>query len=325
MSKQNDNYKSLAIAVGLQYDAAKDVIHGYKGGFEFIIYAADKRYPYMLTIQTAAKGAIAAELSKEEKKEIVKSIDKIAGMNQKGYVITFQQTNIGNQEKLRVALGDSLAGIANGLRNKGYNPCCGMCGQSVETAAFQSGSSYLHICSDCEINLRNQAHLSEQAEAQKKENVVGGIVGAFIGSLLGILCIVILSRMGYVAALSGVAMAIGVMKGYEMLGKKISKKGVVFCVIIMLFMTYVGDRLDWAIYVASEWKENVFDCYRAIPALISEGYIETGNYVGNLVLLYVFLLLGAVPTIAGAVGEQKVKNTLVKIGSYSTNDYSQSM
>lgn len=325
MSKQNDNYQALAIAVGLQYDAAKDVIHGYKGGFEFLIYAADKRYPYMLTLQTAAKSVTAVELSKDDKKEIVKSIDKVAGMNQKGYIITFQMSNIGNQEKLRVALSDALNGIGVGLRSKGYNPCCGLCGQNVETAAFQTGSEYKHICSDCEIRLRDQMHLAEQAEAQKKENVIGGIVGAIIGSLIGILCIVILSRMGYVAALSGVAMAIGVMKGYEILGKKISKKGIVICVIIMLFMTYVGDRVDWAIYVASEWNENVFNCYRAIPALISEGYIEMGSYVGNLVLLYLFLLLGAVPTIIGAVSDQKTKNTIVKIGSYSSNDYSQSM
>lgn len=325
MSKQNDNYRALAIAVGLQYDAARNVIYGQKNEFEFLIYAADNRYPYMLTIQTAARNATGAEITKDEKKEIVKSIDKIASMNQKGNVITFQQGNIGNQEKLRTALDDSIRGITSGLRAKGYNPCCGLCGQNTATASYQVGSGYAHLCIDCEMRLRDQTHLAEQKDAQKKENVIGGIFGAIVGSLLGILCIVILSRLGYVAALSGVAMAIGVLKGYEILGKKLSKKGIVISIIVMLIMTYVGDRIDWAILAASEWNENVFDCYRAIPALLAEGYIETGDYIGNLVMLYIFLLLGAVPTIISTVGNQKIKNTIVKIGGYDTNYYSQNM
>lgn len=40
----------------------------------------------------------------------------------------------------------------------------------------------------------------------KKENLVGGVVGALIGSLLGVASIVLLSQLGYVAAISGVIM-----------------------------------------------------------------------------------------------------------------------
>ncbi len=325
MSKQNDNYSALAIAVGLQYDVARNIIYGQKGEYQFVIYAQDNRYPYMLTIQTSARNATGIEITKEDKKELVKSIDKIASMNQKGNVFTFVQTNIGNQEKLRVALGESIRGITSGLYGKGFYACCNLCGQNTTTAAYQVGGSYAHLCTDCEMRLRDQAHLAGQQDAQKKENVIGGIFGAFVGSLLGILCIVILSRLGYVAAFSGIAMAIGVLKGYEILGKKISKKGIVISIIIMLFMTYVGDRIDWSILVASEWNENIFDCYRAIPALISEGYIEMGSYIGNLVLLYIFLLLGAIPTIISTVGNQKIKNTVERIGGYAADNYSQSV
>lgn len=50
------------------------------------------------------------------------------------------------------------------------------------------------------------------AKQPKPENIVGGIVGALLGSLLGVLCIVVLGQAGYVAALSGVIMAVGVLK-----------------------------------------------------------------------------------------------------------------
>lgn len=64
-------------------------------------------------------------------------------------------------------------------------------------------------------------HLQEQnqqAELGKKENVVAGVVGALLGSLLGVACIVLLGQLGYVAAVSGIVMAICTMKGYELLG-----------------------------------------------------------------------------------------------------------
>lgn len=323
MSKQTDNYRDLAMAVGLRYDEAKNMIYGQKNGFEFLVYAADSRYPYMLTIQTTARTATGTELSKDEKKEIVKSIDKVTGAEQKNYTFKFQQNNITNQEKLKIALADSLNGIIAGLRAKGCNPCCGICGQMKEVAGFQVGTGVIHLCADCEMRLRDQSHLAQQEDAQKKENVIGGIVGAIIGSLLGVLCIVILSRLGYVAALSGVAMAIGVIKGYEFLGKKFTAKSIVISVIIMLFMTYVGDRIDWAILIAQELGENVFNCYRAVPLLLAEGYLDMGSYIGNLVILYLFLLLGAVPTIISTVGNQKVKNTVARIGSYGSDDYNQ--
>ena len=95
--------------------------------------------------------------------------------------------------------------------------------------------------------MRGNLAMLEQQNAQKTENLAGGIAGALIGSLLGVVCIVLLSQLGYVAAISGVLMAVGVLKGYEKLGGKLTKKGIVISMIIMVFMTYAGDRMDWAI------------------------------------------------------------------------------
>ncbi|MCI5953961.1 MAG: hypothetical protein MRZ49_05220 [Lachnospiraceae bacterium] len=323
MSKLTENYEKLAQTTGLRYDAANNLIYGERNGFQVILKASDSRYPYMLTIQTTAKNAAGTLLDKNEKKELIKSVDKIANMKQEGNQFSFFQKNIANQEKLATALINSLDGVISFLRTKGFSPCCSLCGQAVETSPFQVGLEYRHLCPDCEVRLRDSKALAAQAKAQKKENVVGGVVGALLGSLLGVICIVLLSQMGYVAALSGVIMAVGVLKGYELLGGKMTKKGIVISSIIMLLMTYIGDRLDWAILLLGEGGGadagyNLFECYRLVPDMISMEIIESANYIANLFMLYLFLLLGAVPTIISKVKEKQVEGSIVKIGSAGT-------
>lgn len=44
-------------------------------------------------------------------------------------------------------------------------------------------------------------------------------MGALLGSLVGVVSIIIFSQLGYVAALSGVIMAVCTLKGYEMLAE----------------------------------------------------------------------------------------------------------
>ena len=50
-------------------------------------------------------------------------------------------------------------------------------------------------------------------QKKKRENIAAGIVGAFLGTLLGVVCIVIIDQMGYVASVSGFVMAICALKG----------------------------------------------------------------------------------------------------------------
>ena len=62
-------------------------------------------------------------------------------------------------------------------------------------------------------------------EQKKRENVPAGIVGAFLGSLIGVACAVLIGQLGYVASVSGLVMAVCALKGYELLGGSLTKKG----------------------------------------------------------------------------------------------------
>lgn len=322
MSKKTENYATLAAALGLRYDYVNNVLYGQRDGFDLVIYAADDRYPYCLSVHTAAQNAGGAVLTKDEIKELTKGVKPIGILKQDGNNITVTLANQPKQEKLQSAVAEGLNGLISFLRGKGYTPCCNICGQNVEVASYKANGNYFHLCSECETRLRGNIATLTQQKQQKKENLVGGIVGALLGSLLGVICIILLSQLGYVAALSGAVMAIGVLKGYELLGGKLTKKGIVISIVVMLFMTYVGDRLDWAIVLLREGGGadagyNLFECYRLIPEMISMQIIEVTNYIFNLFLLYVFLLLGAVPTIISKVKEKSEEGKMLKIGSVS--------
>ena len=118
-------------------------------------------------------------------------------------------------------------------------------------------------------------------------------MGAFLGSLIGAGAIILLGQLGYVAALSGIAMAICAIKGYELLGGKLSTKGIISSIIVMIIMVYVGNRIDWSISVANYYTDvDVFYAFRILPDLIREGYLEASQYYGNLGLVYLLRRLG---------------------------------
>lgn len=141
----------------------------------------------------------------------------------------------------------------------------------------------------------------ETDKKQRRENVVAGVVGAFLGTLVGVLCTVIIGQLGYVASVSGLIMAVGALKGYELLGGTLSKKGAVISCVFILIMTYLAHRLTLAFAVTSALSIGVFDSFQLVPALVSEGILEARAYWGDLALLYLFTLLGAVPTILGGL------------------------
>ena len=122
-----------------------------------------------------------------------------------------------------------------------------------------------------------------------------------VANVLGLL-------LGVVAALSGIVMAVCTLKGYELLGGKLTKKGVVISVLVMLLMVYVGDRCDWAIVVAREMEADFFTSFRAVPALMDMDIIDTGVYMSSLLRVYLFTLVGAVPMILSLTKGKSRKN-----------------
>ncbi len=138
-----------------------------------------------------------------------------------------------------------------------------------------------------------------------KEFPITGAFGALIGSLLGVASIVLFSQMGRVAAISGLILAFCTLKGYELLGQKLSTKGIVICIIIMLFAPLVAYVLDAAIYFTKELHMSFGDSLKFTFDLLSSDYISFMDILKDNFMVYAFTALGAFGIVANAIKENK--------------------
>lgn len=308
------SYEGAAAATGLQLDEAGGVVYGNRGGYEMILYPANANYPYMLTIEVSVQRQ-AGPLTKDEAKSLRRAAKPIASAVQNERVVRVQLKNQANPRKFAENVAAAVTALETFLHEQGFFNVCRACGKPGPAVSCIVSGAPMHLCEDCYRQIEQNKALEQAHKEQKKDNVAAGAVGAFAGSLAGVVCIILLSRLGYVAALSGVIMAVCALKGYELLGGKLTKKGIVISIAVMVVMTYLGDRADWAIVAMSGLGLDFFNAFRLIPDFLSEGMIDAGSYWGNLALLYVFVLLGAVPTVMNAVRAKRSENLTFRLGS----------
>ena len=296
------NYEEIAIRAGLRLDPEGGALYGERDGYQLTIFPQNANYPYRFTVLVSAQRPEGA-LTKDECKRISKEHKEILSIAQNGWQITAQLKPAAtfSQAKLQDFVDSALTVLTSLLRGAGFRSCCQSCGTVGESDTCYVGGAYAHLCPSCYAARQQQTNEAAALAAGRSENIVGGIVGALLGSLVGVACIVLLSQMGYVAALSGVVMAVCTLKGYEKLGGTLSRRGVWISVILMLVMTFVGDRLDWAIVISRELEFDLFTSFQIIPMLLEEEIIPAGSYWGNLIMLYLFLLLGLVPTVRSSL------------------------
>ena len=140
-------------------------------------------------------------------------------------------------------------------------------------------------------------------EVKAPENFALGAVGALIGAVLGGASIIGLSQLGYIASISGLILAFCTLKGYELLAKGLSTKGVILCAVLMLVTPFVADYLDWAVFAYRELSDYGFtylDCLKLMPEFLRDGTITMGEYLKNLGMIYLFVIMGGFYTLKNA-------------------------
>lgn len=176
---------------------------------------------------------------------------------------------------------------------------CKKCGKEIHDSAIMC-----EYCGQRVVEVAAVNPAAPEVRPEKKENVAGGIAGALAGALIGAASIILLNQLGYVASISGFVLAFCTLKGYELLGGKLSKKGVVICIILTVITPYIADRASWALAFAQAYSDEgvgFMDWFASIEGLIAEGWIESGDYIKNLLMLYGFTALGAFSTLRSAI------------------------
>jgi hypothetical protein len=294
--------EQLAAAAGLQADFQSRSLFGAKNGY--VVCVATGANPMTFSTAVSRGGGPA---NYQEIKQFVKSTKAITGCTQANFRLTFTVRAGMSAAKQRENLRDALEQATQYLLSSGYQNCCQNCGAAAPTESCIVNGAQALLCESCFSTLSASCDQAHQKAEQKPENVLAGTVGALLGSLLGVGALVLLGQLGYVAAVSGIIMAVCALKGYELLGGKLSKKGIVISCVIILAMVYLGNWCDWAVSISRYYSADFLDAFQAIPELVSEEAIDPANYYGNLAMHYLFALLGAVPTILGAIKRRQVQ------------------
>lgn len=314
-------YEELAHSLGFSVDIQGTALYGKRGDYDLLVYPQNHNYPYMLSVSVSVSGQTDL-LTKEVCKQFKKDNKPVSGLSHSGSIVTMTLKNNARQAELQEALRSSMDALIALLRTKGLRNACQICGNPNPAPCYISGG-YMHLCSDCYSRQQHDISLGANSKKNKRENVFGGIVGALLGSLIGVAAIVIISQMGYVAVISGLIMAICTLKGYEMLGGKLTKKGVVISSILMILMTAFGDRLDWALIISRELEVDLLTGFLAFPELLDLGAIEMGDYVRSLLMQYLYVLVGAIPTVITTVKNQKDAAKVYRLGGVPSDELQQ--
>lgn len=131
------------------------------------------------------------------------------------------------------------------------------------------------------------------------ENVLFGVVGAFLFSLVGGVLYIVLSQIGFIAALSGLVGVVCAIKGYTFFAKGESKRGIVISVVIaaivLVIAWYIGFCLDM-IAAYEVWFENGEADYvpKFFEYVIPFGFYDLAVNPACFIDLFLSLALGAV-------------------------------
>lgn len=176
---------------------------------------------------------------------------------------------------------------------------CGFCGEPVYDTYVASNNQKTATSYGATTAPHQTVYTTYQtAPAAKSEFVITGILGAIIGAAIGAAVIILLSRLGFIASISGFILAICTLKGYALLGRRFSMTGFVVCMTLIVITPYLADRLDWAILLKESSPElSLWDAFKMIPDLIKMDIIEKSVYIKNLVMLYLFAAIGAFNTV----------------------------
>ena len=142
------------------------------------------------------------------------------------------------------------------------------------------------------------------AELANTERVGMGILGALIGALLGGASIILISRLSYIAAISGFLIALLTLKGYELLGKQLSKTGVIICIVLLTVTPLLayGLELVWQVYdKLKNYGITLSDTFGRVAEMVRYDEEVRMACLKDLGMLYLFMILGAFSTIRNAL------------------------
>ena len=290
MSLQIEN----ALPDGFVLEKAQNVMHGTYRGIDLLIVPLDTENQYQIQLY-ANLGTID---NKEGFLDYLGTMSKDcpfvhhAGYNGSNMVSVYVLSR-GVEDKEN--LTNAMSALVSKCSEYGLHNCCAHCKNETVLHAAAVDQTPLMLCDNC---------LSQ----------VMGRVGVLLGSVLWI----VIGQIGFIAGIAGFAIVFGGMKGYELLGGRLSKAGIVICVLLSL-LTIIG--AEFASIVIALYQElsklyavTIQDVVAWIPDLMKEPEVA-GGVAKDLIVGYALAIWASFANVKSAwrqVDEGSAQHTVVR-------------
>lgn len=272
---------------GFRLERQLNVMHGMYNGIVVLVIPERERNQYQVQLHVKVENSLA----KQQFLDYLGALRQIyscvvyAGYNGMDTVSLSIQSE---EQKDKDNLDEVISSVTAKCTQYGLHSCCTYC-KSVETlnTASVDGVPVL-LCQNCLTRTMSEAN----EQAHKKENIPLGILGAAIGVLLGAVLWVIIGQVGFIAGIAGYVIVLCGMKGYQMLGKGMSKAGVVICVLLSALVIIGAEYVSLGLIVYKELKDvslysvSMGDAFGMVPMLLEEPEV-IGGVVKDLAVGYI--------------------------------------
>ena len=305
---------AIASELGLQFDEDSRSIYGTQSGYLLLLHEADVKNQFRLSVSVSLDGNPADS----EENELVwdefksESLPDLSTLSIDQYTVSIVVKGAMRKSKTIEKLQTLITDLVAFLESHHFVQVCAHSGQEGPVGLYQLGDSIFLINEQSYQLLKSNLQIEMDSYQNQKENVLLGTVGALLGALIGGAVALFIARLGYVAMLAGVVLGICTIKGYEILGKKLTRKGIVISSILMVITVFLVNQVDLAMEVVAKLGIEFAFALRLVNEVIFSGDFPD-NYFYNLGMLAVFTLVGAWVSVSSVWSSHKTKGIARKI------------
>lgn len=298
---------------GFVYEKAQNIIHGTYRGIRLLIVPVESEAQYQIQFY--------ADVEKNSEKNgfldwlgsLHQTLQFVhhAGYNGSNLVSVYVQSDGANDKEHLTEAIDTLV-----LKCEEYviHNCCAHCKGDLPLHTAAVDNTPLLLCDGC---LGKVTSGMNQARV-RKENPLFGIIGAVLGVLIGSVLWVVIGQIGFIAGIAGFAIVFCGMKGYDLLGGRLSRGGIVVCVLLSCLAIAGAEFISLGIAIYRNLGEmyviSLGDSFQLIPELMQDSEMVAG-VAKDLVVGYALAIWASYSNIKLAwrqVGEGPAQHTVVR-------------
>lgn len=171
------------------------------------------------------------------------------------YAVRVKVSGLRNHQKFTGFVDGIVNGILSCLYSLQASSGCSECGMNMGVSAYDINGEVQYICPSCVQRMNYQLENAKQQKSLESSNLLPGIIGAVLFALAGAVVWVLIYSIGYIAGLAGVLIVLAAMKGYQIFGKYLDKKGVIISIIVSLVIVFAANHISWIVACYKAYRD----------------------------------------------------------------------